>query len=65
MSRRERFTIRISTDEAGLINELAEILQRSQSDAVRFVIRQAVGELCNTAEVKTKTVIGIGAVDDH
>lgn len=45
MARYERFTFLCDKKERGLIKALAKRLQRSQSDAVRFVIVNAVREL--------------------
>lgn len=41
MSRYERFTFLCNKNERRLIAELAAQLQRSQSDAVRFVVMKA------------------------
>ena len=40
-----RFTFLCSNTERQLIAELAEALQRSQSDALRWIIRAAVSEI--------------------
>lgn len=45
MSRYKRFTFLCDVSERHAIVELALRLQRSQSDAVRFVVMQAVQEL--------------------
>jgi hypothetical protein len=45
MSRLDTFTFRVNKDERRLIARLAKQLQRSQSDAVRFVVISAVKEL--------------------
>jgi hypothetical protein len=45
MSRIGRFTLRISKSEEQMIRELSARLQRSQSDAVRLLIREAAKEL--------------------
>ena len=45
MTRCDIFTFRISQDERRLISALAERLQRTQSDAVRFVVVNAAREL--------------------
>lgn len=42
MSRQERFTFLCNQNERLMIANLADWLQRTQSDAVRFVIRQTV-----------------------
>ena len=45
MNRWDTFTFRVNQDERRLIAFLAEKLQRSQSDAVRFVVINAAREL--------------------
>jgi hypothetical protein len=45
MPRFERFTFLVNKDERRLIASLAEQLQRSQSDAIRFVVINAAKEL--------------------
>jgi len=45
MKRSNIFTLRVNHDEKQLISTLANRLQRSQSDALRFVIREVVKEL--------------------
>jgi hypothetical protein len=47
MPRSDTITVRVSAAEREAIKALAERLQRSQSDAVRFVVREAVRELEN------------------
>ena len=42
MSRYKRFTFLCNKDERHMISVLADELQRSQSDTVRFVIREAI-----------------------
>lgn len=53
----ERFTFLCNRDERALVAVLAKQLQRSQSDAVRFVVVNAVRELTalesNQGESKT------------
>ena len=44
MKRVSTFTFRVNNEERRLISALAEILQRSQSDAVRWIVRQAANE---------------------
>ena len=51
MPRWDTFTFRVSKDDRKLIENLAEKLQRSQSDAIRFVIRQAVYQTQETQTV--------------
>ena len=48
MRRIDTFTFRVNATERQLLTALAERLQRSQSDAVRLLIREAVRDL--TAE---------------
>lgn len=45
MRRDETFVIRLTREERSLIVSLAKYLQRSQSDAVRFVVLAAAREL--------------------
>lgn len=45
MVRKERFTFLCTIDERKLIADLAKRLQRSQSDAVRYVVVNASREL--------------------
>lgn len=45
MARPDTFTFRINQAERGLLERLAQRLQRSQSDALRWLIREAVREL--------------------
>jgi hypothetical protein len=45
MPKIERFSFLVDKEERKLITALAERLQRSQSDAVRFVVTEAVKEL--------------------
>ena len=45
MRRRSLFTFRINNYERTMIKALAEQLQRSQSDAVRFIVINAAREL--------------------
>jgi uncharacterized protein (DUF1778 family) len=53
MSRDERFTFLVNRDERELISALAEHLQRSQSDAVRFVIVNAIRGLLDPERIET------------
>ncbi len=50
MARYERFTFCVNKDERRLIAVLANQLQRSQSDAVRFVVLKATRELATQAD---------------
>jgi hypothetical protein len=54
MSRVNAFTFRINAEERRLLAALANRLQRSQSDTVRLLIREAAKELV-TSDGKTKT----------
>lgn len=45
MSRIVTFTFRVTADERRMLESLAKNLQRSQSDTVRFLIREAAREL--------------------
>ncbi len=45
MSREDRFTFIVNDAERQMIAQLADYLQRTQSDAVRFVIRRAIAAL--------------------
>ena len=51
MPRFQRFTFLYDKDDRQLISLLAERLQRSQSDAIRFVIRQNIHQTQNTNQV--------------
>ena len=45
MSRADTFTFRVNRHERQMIAALARRLQRSQSDAIRWLVREAVREL--------------------
>ena len=45
MPRKDVFALRVSDDERRLLAAVAKRLQRSQSDAVRLLIRTAADEL--------------------
>jgi hypothetical protein len=45
MQRQTIFTIRVNKEERQLISKLAQLLQRSQSDAIRYVLAQALRKL--------------------
>lgn len=45
MARHESFTFRINKQEREMLEKLAKRLQRSQSDAVRLLVREAVQQL--------------------
>ena len=51
MHRPIQFIFRVSLDERRAIAELATCLQRSQSDAVRFVVIEAARQLAQPAPV--------------
>lgn len=51
--RHDTFTFLCNSDERRMIATLAQRLQRSQSDAVRFVIREAVNSLATDAPQPT------------
>lgn len=48
MQRVTQFSFRVSKDERQAIADLAARLQRSQSDAVRFVVIEAARQLAQT-----------------
>lgn len=50
MKRETYFAFRINHDERRLLTALAERLQRSQSDTVRLIIREAARELITDAD---------------
>jgi uncharacterized protein (DUF1778 family) len=45
MARIDTFTLRVNRDERRMLAAVAERLQRTQSDAVRLLIREAAREL--------------------
>ncbi len=45
MARVDTFTFRVNEDERQMLEQLSVNLQRSQSDAVRLLIREAVKQL--------------------
>ncbi len=51
MPRQDTFTFRVNADERQLIAALADRLQRSQSDAVRLLIREAAHELLDKPNI--------------
>jgi hypothetical protein len=51
MSRIDLFTLRVNDAERRMIALIAERLQRSQSDAVRLLIREAARELETQSQV--------------
>jgi hypothetical protein len=59
MSRWDTFTFRVNKDDRQLIAKLAESLQRSQSDAIRFVIRQTMHQVQGTAQVNINDPHGL------
>ncbi len=52
MARYERFTFLCNDNEKKIIADLATRLQRSQSDAVRFVVIEAARQLAQHQEQK-------------
>lgn len=50
MQRVTQFAFRVNDNERRAIADLAAKLQRSQSDAVRFVVSEAVKQLIQAAE---------------
>lgn len=53
MARLRRFTFLCDTDERRIVAYLASRLQRSQSDAIRWLIREAVIELGSAQDTLT------------
>jgi len=51
MQRKISFSFRLTNNERQLIRQLALALQRSQSDAVRFVVIEAAKQLAQAATV--------------
>jgi len=49
MSRIDTFTFRVNADERRILAALADYLNRSQSDALRLLIREAARELITDA----------------
>lgn len=47
MARHETFTFRVDKQEKQMIAQLAGSLNRSQSDALRMIIREAVFQITN------------------
>lgn len=45
MARYDTFTFRVNKEERQMLETLASRLQRSQSDAVRLLVREAVAQL--------------------
>ena len=45
MARRDTFSFRVNERERQMLETLAEKLQRTQSDAVRLLVREAVAQL--------------------
>ena len=52
MCRVDQFAFRVNEEEKNLIALLAKRLQRSRSDAVRFVVVNAIRELENQEQLK-------------
>ena len=64
MNRWDTFTFRVNADERDLIAALAERLQRSQSDAVRFVVVNAARELVAQAGDSIQPAANVQEVHD-
>jgi predicted transcriptional regulator len=58
MARWDRFTFRVNSQDKQLVALLAERLQRSRSDAIRYVIRQVVNGLINSSIDQEDLVLG-------
>jgi hypothetical protein len=54
MTRLKTFSFRVNSIERRMIKELAKKLQRSQSDAIRFVVVNAARELVAQEETDTQ-----------
>lgn len=54
MARIDTFTFRVSKNEKLMLASLAASLQRTQSDAIRLLIREAVNQL-ETPEIKRQS----------
>ena len=63
MQRANLFAFRVNQEERQLIYILAQILQRTQSDAVRFVIVNAVREL--KAQQSPRTNISNAKIENN
>ena len=50
----EKFTLRISPDDRKRFKELARVLHRSQSDAIRFVVHQTLKAFENESTANKK-----------
>ena len=55
MNRVTIFAFRVSLQEREMIRELAERLERSQSDAVRYVLSNAIHTLENLDKASTQS----------
>jgi hypothetical protein len=42
MNATETFTLRLSREDREMLSELADIVRRSQSDTIRFVVRETL-----------------------
>ena len=51
MSRYFVFTFRVNQEEREMISAMAKQLQRTQSDAIRLIIREAADSLLNRLDV--------------
>jgi hypothetical protein len=56
MAKIERFTFLVNKEERQLITTLAEQLQRSQSDAIRFVVTEAAKTLQEQKSNEQKSI---------
>ena len=53
MLRQRIFTFRVNKEERQIISKLAKLLHRSQSDAIRFILAEAINALENQQPNKT------------
>jgi predicted DNA-binding protein len=60
MTRLDTFAMRVSAEERQMIKALAQRLQRSQSDVVRLLVREAVQGLAATADQQPQAEGGGG-----
>jgi hypothetical protein len=49
MAKTEKFALRLEENERGMVDYVADRLQRNRSDAIRWLIRQAAMSLANLA----------------
>ena len=55
MKRTKVFNFRVDVNERKSISLLAQYLKRSQSDAIRILIREAIRAILNDEETHTET----------